>query len=369
MDTRNPYHPQWRPPHCPNPNCYFHNHLNPSWRYKRHGYYHRQAIPNRIPRFLCLHCRRSFSCQTFSPDYWLKRPDILCKLMTKACGSMANRQIARDLQVAPTTVDRQLNRLGRHCLLFFLTHTADIPPPRDVTIDGLETFELSQYHPFHFHTAVDNDSSFFWGFTDSPLRRKGRMTPWQRRRREQIEARWGRPDPQAVRKDMSELLEKLTRRAERMTIRSDEHRAYGPAISRLRCSVHRVVVSSKERRDKGNPLWEVNLLDLLIRHSVGGHKRETLCWAKRRCAAALRLWVFLVWRNWVNRRWQKRCRQTPAMVAGTCDRTLTVSAVLNERLFPTRVKGLDGRWLEYYRGEVETPAIGVNRRHGLRYAA
>jgi len=67
--------------------------------------------PYRIQRFRCLHCQRSFSSQTFSTTYWLKRPDILPQLFMKTIGAMANRQIARVLEVAPNTVDRQLGRL------------------------------------------------------------------------------------------------------------------------------------------------------------------------------------------------------------------------------------------------------------------
>jgi hypothetical protein len=47
---------------------------------------------------------------------------------------------------------------------------------------------------------------------------------------------------------------------------------------------------------------------------------------------------------------------------------LTVEGILGGRLFVSKV-GLEGRWREYYWGEVETPALGVNRRHALKRAA
>jgi hypothetical protein len=367
MDTLNPHHPDWQPPFCPNPDCKYHNDLQEGWPYKGNGFYPRQAPPNRIRRFLCLHCERSFSCQTFSPDYWLKRPDILPQLMTKLCGCMANRQIARDLGVSPTTINRQSQRLGRHCLLFQWGFIKDMSPPDDITIDGLEGFELSQYFPFHFHVAADNTSSFFLAFTDSPLRRKGRMTDYQKVRRAQLEELHGRPDPKAVREDMRELLEIVTMNAEEMTIRSDEHQAYPIAILGLRCKVRHLVTNSKERRDKSNQLFEINLLDLFIRHSTAGLKRETIAWPKRRAMAALRLAVFMVFRNWVNVRWQKKCRGSPAMELGLIDRLLTPDDILKTRLFVSRVD-LPKRWEEYYWGDVKTPALGVNRRHELMYA-
>jgi hypothetical protein len=75
----------------------------------------------------------------------------------------------------------------------------------------------------------------------------------------------------------------------------------------------------------------------------------------------------MVFRNWVNVRWQKRCRESPAMELGLIDRLLTPGDILKTRLFVSRVE-LPRRWSEYYWQEVETPALGVNRRHGLIYA-
>ena len=364
LDTN---HPDWRPPHCPSPNCLFHDHLQPGWTYKRSGYFRRQAPPCRIRRFLCKHCGVTFSSQTFSVTYYLKRPDILAQLMTKTTGAMANRQAADDLQVAANTVDTQLNRLGRHCLLLHKQLLEQLRQPTFVAIDGLESFELSQYHPFHFHLAVDCQSALFLGFTDSPLRRKGSMTAGQRRKRCELEARYGRPDPQAVRKDVQELLAAVVDCDVQVTICSDAHRSYPAAIRAHRGKTRHEVTSSREYRDRHNALYEINLLDLLIRHASANHRRQTIAWAKRRQAAALRLMVFLVWRNYVRMRWRKQGLQTPAMQAGLLDRPLTVQEVLGQRLFVTKA-GLRGRWREYYWGEVTTPALGRNRRHDLKRA-
>ena len=94
----------------------------------------------------------------------------------KTVGGMANRQIARDLKVAPETINRHIARLGRHCFLFHQEQMKHAPPVKIVVVDGFESFELSQYHPIHHHVAVEKDTDFFVYFTDSELRRKGRMT-------------------------------------------------------------------------------------------------------------------------------------------------------------------------------------------------
>jgi transposase-like protein len=362
------HHRDWVPPFCPNHNCPFHNDQRPAWRFKRMGFFVRQAHPQRIRRFLCLHCHVSFSSQTFSADYWLKRPDILPKLTTKTCGAMANRQGARDLACSSSTVDRQLNRLGRHCLLFFAKEMQLAPPPTDLVIDGLETFELSQYFPFHHNVAVEAGNGLIRGFTDSPLRRKGRMTPFQKRRRQELEDRFGRPDPKAIAQGIEDLLAMALKNSQgRVTVCTDDHPAYRRPIGRYGQTITHVVVSSRARRDKGNPLWEVNLLDLIVRHASANHRRETLAWSKRRQGSTYRLAILTVWRNWIQDRWVKRPGRTPAMEAGIAQRPLTVREVLQERLFIDQI-ALSPRWEAYYWSRVETPALGRNRRHELKYA-
>ena len=69
----------------------------------------------------------------------------------------------------------------------------------------------------------------------------------------------------------------------------------------------------------------------------------------------------------MKRRWENGPEQTPAMVKGLLSRVLKVSEVLGERLFRTRID-LARPWSDYYDREVETPALGVNRRHELSYA-
>ena len=180
------------PPHCPNRNCRFHNPIASGWLYKKAGFFTRQQPPHRIQRYQCYACHRYFSTQTFHISYWLKRADVVTTLLTKTVGCMANRQIARDIGVAPK--------------------------PATVVVDGFETFELSQYWPFHFNVCVEKDTDFVLGFTDSKLRRKGRMTPEQKLRRQQLEHRYGRPDPSAVRTQMEMLLRDVAQGATRMTV-------------------------------------------------------------------------------------------------------------------------------------------------------
>lgn len=358
---------RFHPPFCPRPTCTFHR--NPrGWRFKKIGFFRRRSCPARIQRYLCLHCFRSFSSQTFHPTYWLRRPDLLPLLFHRTLACSAYRQIARELGVAPSTVARQVERLGRHCLLFQELHRPRGPLSETLIIDGFESFEFSQYHPMHFHVAVGAKSHFFYAFTDSELRRKGRMTDRQRRRRKEQEARYGRPDPKSIEKEMAELLRLVAREPQALRIDSDEHPAYPRALRRLKgFEIEHRVTSSKQPRTPQNPLFAVNLLDLLIRHGGGNHKRETIAFSKRRQSAAERLAILQVWRNFVKHFSERRRDACPAQRLGLVTRRRTVREILRRRLFATRIE-LPERVVRYYRREVQTRRIPNGRRHRLSYA-
>ncbi|HVP28334.1 MAG TPA: hypothetical protein VMW35_04145 [Myxococcota bacterium] len=302
-------------------------------------------------------------------SYWLRQPELPRAIFLRVLACSAYRQIARDLGVSPTTVQRQVERLGRHCLLFHERLRPKGPAPEPLVVDGFESFEFSQYTPIHLHTAAGAVSHFFYGFTDSELRRKGRMSAAQRRRRAALEVRYGRPDPKSIEHEMAALLAILVPPDSRQELHSDDHPAYPRALRRLgesRRFDHRVTPASA-RRTSRNPLFPANLLDLLIRHSSANHKRETIAFSKRRQGAADRLWVFAVWRNAL-KSWSERRRDaTPAQRLGLLPRRLAVEDVLASRLFPSRIR-LPPRWERYYWRNTQTRRLPTTRLHAPRYA-
>jgi hypothetical protein len=278
------------------------------------------------------------------------------------------RQIAREFGVSPTTVLRQVARLGRHCWLVQELHRPRAPLAEPLVIDGFESFELSQYWPLHINTAVGTHSHFVYAFTDSELRRKGRMTPHQRRRRAELEEKYGRPDPKSIEREVAELLRLVVRRPGSVEVRSDEHPAYPRAFRRLAAIevTHRVTHSTRPRTPQ-NPLFPANLLDLLIRHNGSNHKRETIAFSKRRQSAVERMAMLQVWRNFMKPVSERRRDATPAERLGITRRRWRIRDVLARRLFPSRVS-LPARLMMYYRREIQTRQLSINCSHDLRYA-
>lgn len=368
---------QSRPPHCPNSTCTFYS-PDPRWRPAYDGVYRRPSDGGLFQRFRCPHCRRRFSTRTFCADYWLKRRDVFHPTVELSTEGPGLRQIGRLLGVSHTTVMRHLARAARHCLIYHRRMIDGRAVPDTIVIDGFESFEFSQYFPFHANLAVDAASWLIRHFTDSPLRRKGTMRADQRRRRALLEEEFGRPDPKAVEEGILELLRTVARGqrshdVHELVIHSDDHPAYQRAIRRLESlpetpHIRHEITSSKARRTTSNPLFPVNLADLLIRHGQANHRRETIAFSKRRQGALERLAVFTVWRNAIKRRREKVPGETAAMAAGLLQRPLEWREVLAARLFPRREE-LPGSWWSYYWGRIQTAVMGLRQReHRLIYA-
>ena len=111
-----------------------------------------------------------------------------------------------------------------------------------------------------------------------------------------------------------------------------------------------------------------DLLHGLARHSMAAHRRETIAFGRRLNALMLRVYGFVVWRNFVKRRSERRSEDTtPAMVVGLTDRRWTWGQVFARRRFPGR-DGLDATERVLYEQRWRTPVLRSNARHALRFA-
>ena len=361
-------HSSFTPPHCPRSDCRYHS-CAEGWRWSRHGFYARVAAPQRIQRFRCAACGHTFSSQSFSPTYWLKRPEVLEPTLHRLLACSGYRQIAREARCCATTVMRHAARLGRHALLWLHLHRPRGPVPEPLVIDGFESFAFSQYHPLHLNLVVGARSHYVYAFTGCELRRKGRMKARQKRRRAMLEARHGRPDPRGIEKAMAAALALAVPRPQALVIRSDEHDDYPRAMRHLKgCEVVHERTSSREARTRGNPLFPVNRLDLLLRHNSANHKRETIAFSKRHQAVIERAALLVLWQNFAKPFSERHGGGTPAMRLHLRERRVSLREMLKWRLFPERVK-LPAVWAAYYRREVVTRRIANERRHRLTLAA
>ena len=162
---------------------------------------------------------------------------------------------------------------------------------------------------------------------------------------------------------------------------SDDHPSYRRAVRRhgKSASIRHEVHANPERGPKGSPrtaravrrdraMFACDVLHGLMRHSMAAHRRETIAFGRRLNALMLRMYGFVVWRNFVKRRSERRSEDTtPAMAVGLTDRRWSWAQVFAWRRFPGR-DGLDATERVLYEQRWRTPVLRSNAIHALRFA-
>ena len=371
------------PEHCPSRECPSHRSSRP-FRCHRHGDYVRKGDGRVVRRCRCLTCGGSFSVQTFSVTYYMKRPELAVPVAAGLNAGSAHRQLARSLGCAPSTVTRLAARLGRPALLLsahLLDQLDEIREP--VVFDHFESFAYSQDYPIGIATPVGQDSWFIYGIEAATRRRGGKLSPAQKARRKALKTTaYAKPGSygRSVRETLDRLLGKIGD-GDRLEIVSDGHSSYRreierhPERTRIR---HRIRPNpprgpkgsrrSPEARERNRQMFAVDLLHLLTRHSLAHHRRETIAFGRRHNAVMERAFLLVVWRNLVKRSSERRPKSaTPAMTLGLTKKPWSWPRVLARRLFPWRVP-VPRSWMKIYRRAWITPALPRNRPHPLKYA-
>ena len=370
-----------RPPHCPWPECEHHK-LPPDRTYRchRHGFFTRKHDARPVLRFRCRSCERTFSDATFSTRYYLKRPELSEPIAAGLLAGSAHRQLARSLRCSHTTVTRRAARLGRHALLYSAVAGNCLDRIREpVVFDHFETFEVTQNLPLGIGTAVGHRSWFLYDIDPAPHHRTGRMSKIQRARMKALYRRVGTPPKNAYPQSFRRFLDRLLDRAkDGFQLLTDDRKAYSRVQGRhpKRAKVRHRIYPNPKRGPKGSPrspearardeaMFPVDLLHGILRHSCAPHKRETIAFGRRVNALMERMFLFMVWRNFIKGRSERKPdRRTPAMCVGLADQPRTWRQILSRRLFPARIDVPEG-WMRIYRREWVTKAIGTNGRHDL----
>jgi hypothetical protein len=294
----------------------------------------------------------------------------------------AHRQIARTLGCAPSTVTRLAARLGRHALLFqayALQHLRRIDEP--VVLDHFESFVVRQEEALGVATTVGQRTWFVYGADPAPHRRGGRRTPAQRKKLRAKPASF--PTRSFVRSTdrVLDLLLGKSCRDSKLRLVTDGHAAYRRALAVRpdRDRVRHRVYPNPPRGPKGSEptpaakvrdreLRPVDALHGLLRHTCAHHRRETIAFARRTNAAIERIFLAIVWRNFVKKITERRPDPTTsAMELGLTRHRWDWAEVLARRLFPSRVE-VPPAWMKVYRREWITRSIGSNTLHRCRFA-
>ena len=317
------------PRFCPNPECSAHE-PDPASSYSDYllwGSYETKAF-GQVQRFRCSRCGKTFSRQTFRVDYYAKQVVDYDDLAGRLSSCESLRAIGRALGRSCDSVSNRISRAARQALAAESRLSSFRAPSENLAADGFESFCVSQYFPNNIHLLVGQESQFAYAANHVTLRRKGRMTKRQRRRREELEKRYRVP-PKGIEGAFAaigtEALRVLSDSSRlEITLWTDCKREYRwglvsrPCIAALEESgrLRHRTVSSRAARTRENPLFAVNYLDRELRKDLHEHTRETVCFGRNVNHQMERLAVYLFEHNYRKEYRIPSDRRTHAEVAG-----------------------------------------------------
>jgi transposase-like protein len=315
------------PPRCPYPACS--TPLDPAAPFfHRDGLYHPRCRAHPVQRFRCRVCRRRFSRQSFRADRNQKKPHLNAAFLRLMLACVALRQAARVLGVARRTVERRFLWLARHAAQYHANRLAALDGP--FMLDELETFEGNRYQPVTVPVLIEPRSLFLIASEAGPLRRKGRMTPVQRRRRAEHEAQHGRRPSQSAAAMRAVLLRlrPCVASGRPVVLHSDRKPLYERLGRRLFGSRFSWMPhSASARRDRRNPLFPINHTNARLRHFLARLRRRSWCVSKRRLRLQQHLQIATLWVNYC-RPITNRTGVTPAQALGLAPRRWREEEVL-----------------------------------------
>ncbi|MDC7238786.1 MAG: hypothetical protein PQJ50_00365, partial [Spirochaetales bacterium] len=213
-----------------------------------------------------------------------------------------NRDIARKFGIRDSVVQNRIERLSRWAQGFHNLMLKQLPLDESLAADGFESFSYSQYYPNNINIIAGRDSQFLYSTGLSILRRKGKMTNAQKKRRAELEQQ-GKASSSMTYSSMKNLGDGLAnllinKEIGNALLWTDEHRSYSGAFRSQGVFQH-LRVSSKKARTFKNPLFAVNYLDRQFRKDLSDHTRETVQFAHHPACMMNRLILYRHFHNYI----------------------------------------------------------------------
>jgi len=351
---------------CPNPHCTYSRqfHYHSRW-YTKEGCHSTKAFGT-VQRYRCKYCGKTFSDQTFSLNYYLKKKTDFAHLLDQFISSNSDCFIARQNRLSFESVRIRRDRLARNALFLQTAVLEGVKIAEPLAADGFESYTVSKYYPVNINILMGATSRFLYYFTESHSRRKGAVSERQKRRMG-YEYRG---------KDFSRCTTALQFEAlmgyllgscaeGRAVLHTDEHPAYRPALKRLSGragfpSLVHLRTSSREPRDGNNPLASVNYMDMLFRKDLPNHRRRTVCHARNDRNMLARVALYMVTHNFFKPRTitdkAAQCAERHYGALGISQQKVLFWKALftSRRFFLSKVQ-LPEYFLKVWRRETETP--------------
>jgi transposase-like protein len=291
-------------PFCPNNKCELHKkEIKISDWYYKYGTYETEAFGT-VQRYKCIECNKSFSEQTFSIDYYAKKVIAYEELIKKLVSTSNTHDMSRDFMVSTGTVNNKITRLSRQAIAVHEELRKEIVLNDSLVADGFESYAVSQFYPNNITILTFSSSQYLYYFNYATIRRKGRMKPDQKVKRNELEKLYKAPTKSI---EMSFLyllheIEEIKKKYNHVLLFTDEKSDY---VRALRWHIYGYTgltherINSKKARNYQNKLFAVNYLDRQIRKDLANHVRETVCFPRNVTNCMERMSIYMMYHNYI----------------------------------------------------------------------
>ena len=296
------------PPFCPYKECSQHFEGKHRHWYRCYGHHCTEAF-GKVQRYQCLDCKRTFSDQTFSLNYYAKRVISYEQIFRQLRSTAGIRDLSRNLEISRGSVENRLFRMAHWALGFHALSRQHMSLKEDLVADGFEGYLHSRYFPHHLNILIGKETQYFYAMDFTTLRRKGRMSPSQKLFRRFLD-RVCRPDPKGIEKSMARLAEEILhlfagRHKPVLKIYTDDHHAYPRAFRRHKAfnqllrqgSIIHDAAKGTKQPGRVNNLFAVNYMDRQFRKDIVNYVRYTVNTARNVSALLERVCVYRLHHN------------------------------------------------------------------------
>jgi hypothetical protein len=238
-----------------------------------------------VQRYRCRSCGKTFSDQTFSLNYYLKKKTDFRAFAKQFNSRASDLFCARHFGYSSASMQTRVDRLARNALFMHDWVRQHIRLSEHLVADGLESFVGSKYFPNSLNLLIGKASEYVYDFNLSHSRRKGRMSDEQKQKAHELYA-----DIPFCSNELTQRFAELvntvasliaTGSIKQVRLHTDEHPVYQKVIEDAcieELEHHRT--HSSEPRDQRNPLFAVNYFERLVRKDMVNHRRKSICFAR-----------------------------------------------------------------------------------------
>ena len=261
--------------HCP--------HCQKSAFIIKRGSYHRPSDRAKIQRYHCKNCRRSFSSQTHSYNYRLRKRHIDQMVFRLLCKGSSQRGCAQVLGVDPATIARRIPRFSKCAKEHLRKLQSNLSHIKEVVFDEMETFEHTKLKPITIPLAVENKTRKILSIEVGRIPAKGPLASLSRKKYGHRKC-----EKQNSLRRLFRSLESIP--SDERVFLSDQSTFYPPLMKTFRPSTeHRTykgrkaaIVGQGELKKGGfDPLFSLNQTAAMLRDNIKRLTRKTWCTTKR----------------------------------------------------------------------------------------